>query len=105
MRIEIAGEGANARHTHKIGACDLVRERAHSVAGDGITLALHFTPARAIQVKRAETRVTLSVEEVFALFDDVISDLGLSWAEVQERLDALRQARRPNGAALDQPPR
>lgn len=99
MRIEIVGEGANARHAHPLGELDLVAQPEAVVAEDGIAIALHCAPRRAIQVKRAETRVTLSVDEVFALFHDVTAGLGLKPAEVKARLDAVRRARATPAAA------
>lgn len=93
MRIEVAGEGANARHVHPIGERDLRRGAADSISAEEVTVAVRFVPARAIQVKRGETRITLSVDEVLALFDDVVTCLDLSWAEVQQRLEDIRRGR------------
>ena len=93
MRIEIAGEGANARHAHPLGELDLVRVPSVTLTEEGVLIALHVIPKRAIQVKRGETRVTLSVEEVFALFHDVTAGLGLSPTEVAARLEATRRTR------------
>lgn len=99
MRIEIAGAGANARHRHPLGEMDLVRQPALAVAADAVRIGMRCIPARAIQVKRAETTVTLSVEEVFALFHDVTAALALDAAAVQARLEAVRQARAEAGTA------
>lgn len=93
MRIEIAGEGANARHAHPLGELDVARIPSVTLTEEGVLIALHVVPKRAIQVKRGETRVTLSVEEVFALFHDVTAGLGLSPAEIEARLDAVSRAR------------
>lgn len=98
MRVEISGRGANARHVHVIGERDLRRApyAGHCVAAAGeVTIALAFTPERAIQVKQGETRVRLSIEEVVALFDDLTAVLGLTEAE----LDAARRRR----ASLEDP--
>jgi hypothetical protein len=97
MRIEIAGEGANARFAHPLGELDLLRQPEIVVGEDGITIAIHVVPKRSIQVKRGETRVHLSVEEVFALFHDVTAGLGLDAAEITARLARMRALRAADG--------
>ena len=101
MRIEIAGEGANARHAHPLGTLDLLRRPEAVVGEDGITIAMHVVPKRSIQVKRGETRVHLSVEEVFALFHDVTTGLGLSATEIATGLDRIRARRATDGVAQE----
>jgi hypothetical protein len=104
MRVQIVGEGANARHAHPLGELDLVLQPEAVVAEDGVAIALHCEPRRAIQVKRAETRITLSVAEVFALFHDVTAGLGLGPEEVAARLEAVRRARAASPASAAAPP-
>jgi hypothetical protein len=93
MRIEILGAGHNARHVHPVGAGDLLHAPSHRLAQGSVAIALPCVPRRSIQLRRAETRVTLSVAEVFALFHDVTAELGLTWSEVREGLEAVRRTR------------
>lgn len=101
MRIEIAGEGANARFAHPLGELDLVRRPEIVVGEEGITIAIHVVPKRSIQVKRGETRVQLSVEEVFALVHDVAAGLGLDGAEILDRIAGIRALRAADGVKQD----
>ncbi len=89
MRVEIAGRGANARYVHVIGERDLIRGPSLPASAEGVTIALEFKPERAIQVKLGETRVHLSVEEVFGLIRHLSAALGLSPAEVRARLETV----------------
>jgi hypothetical protein len=93
MRIEIAGEGANARFAHPLGERDLVAQPGFALGPEGVTIAVHVVPKRSIQVKRGETRVTLSVEEVFALFHDVTAALGMDAAAMAGELARIRALR------------